>query len=97
MFWNTSLLITFLWFSYFIVFLLLLFRMYQFFDQIQNQLSIDPVIVSQLKSLWLTAFSVQIITIGLTFIFFTVIIIFFRNAKNWNHFKSKFKNLVQMT
>ena len=59
-----SLSLVLIWISYYIVYMILMFRMAQFF---QDELNIT--LKKQLASLWLTCFILQIMALSITFLY----------------------------
>lgn len=62
-------LIAFTWIAYSIVFLVVLYKSYEFFKAIENKKEFEDVAsVPPLKNLYISLFSLQIIALGLTII-----------------------------
>lgn len=64
---NLSVILSFTWFAYFIVFLITLYKMSQFFKELEaKKVLADTGTVKELHNLYLTSFILQIIALVIT-------------------------------
>jgi len=64
---NLSVILSFTWFAYFIVFLITLYKMSQFFKELEaKKILADTGTVKELHNLYLTSFILQIVALVIT-------------------------------
>jgi hypothetical protein len=64
---NLSVILSFTWFAYFIVFLITLYKMSQFFKELEaKKILADTDTVKELHNLYLTSFILQIVALVIT-------------------------------
>jgi len=83
MFANFSLILSLTWFAYFIVFLITLFKMFDFFKEMQQKKILgNSNNVAELQNLYIASFSLQIIALFISIVFIVGLGFYWKKIKH---------------